>query len=832
MAFDLPPGPTPGSLREKIEWMLQRPFVLAYEVIIEPIGERLRAGVDNLLEQMETALLSYSRPWIARIADAPGLPSEIKDILDRVNAPEGQLEIGAVITVVAGLLIGVVAGAMGPVSRFMSYFVERIVQTGRPDPESLFKMQRRGALDVAQRDSYLDDLGVSDSLKDAFSVIAEVRPGLAELITLWLRGHLDTAAFHGRLREEGVPVALIPDIEKLAQALASPVDLVRFALREVWRTDIRPELLSPDAPGRYYDLMAQQGFDRESAADYWAAHWELPSVGMGFQMYHRLDSFTEADLRALLTRLDILPRYHDQLIKIAYNTYTRVDARRMYAAGVLTADEVYQSYLNQGYDVEKARKLADFAVADAGASDRELTKADILNGYRDGLLSSYEARTMLVDIRYSMEAAIYLLARIDAQRAQKLVDAEVRVIKDLFLNGDLSLTETQSELTALGLQARQIELYVAEWQIDRDGKVKRPTRATLERLYKTGAITQEEFVSTLDAIGYQSKYVDWYLANIALERLAEAEKEEERARKARERVAKDKRKTAYQLAKSELDVEIAEVNAAIAAADVALVEATHERNEALRAALPLEERAAIERDYMLVAHDADEALGQARIVVAGLRAEDKTLRSELAVIGQGLATNIDVAEQARIKAAVASMRVQQARFTDAAAAIVVEIARLKETAAVETDVDILEQYALDLLALQTREKEEKQAITDVGIDISEAAAELGATMAQARRQELETGLASVKVTLADVSERIATAQSAMAATSQAKLAARNAMDAELNRLPGAVQELEILQHYNSLIERIKAQVKGLRVQLSSLRVQKALLTFEYRGPTG
>jgi hypothetical protein len=649
---------------------------------------------------------------------------------------------------------------------------------------------------------------------------------------LWLRGHLDTASFHARLIQEGVPSALVPDIEKLAQALASPVDLVRFALREVWRSDIRPELLSPDAPGKYYELMAQQGFDHDSAADYWAAHWELPSVGMGFQMYHRLDSFTEADLRALLVRLDILPAYHDQLIQIAYSTYTRVDARRMYAAGVLSEGEVLKSYLGQGYDAEKAQKLTDFAIADATANDRELTKADILNGYRDGLLSLHEARGMLVGIRYSMEAAVYLLARIDAQRAQKLVAAEVKVVRDLYLNGDLSETEARSELTTLGLQAKQIDLHIQEWSIDREGKVKRPSRGTLERLYKTGTITQEEFVATLDAIGYQAKYVDWYLRNIALERQSEAERVEERARKERERVAKDKRKTAYQLAKSELDVEIAETGAAIAAADVALAEAAHDRNEALRAALPLEERAQIERDYMLIAHDADEAIGQARIVVADLRAEDKSLRSLLAVLDQSLATNVDVALQEEIKASIAGMRVEQARFTAAAAFIKVEIARLKETAAIETDAAVLEQMALDLLALQTQEAEEKRAITDVGIDIASAMESLGATMVQVRRQELQVNQEAVKIDLAGAGERIATAQSAMAATSQAKQKARNAMDAELTRLPGAVQELEILQRYNSLIERIKAQVKELRVRLSQLRVQKALLTFEYRGPTG
>jgi hypothetical protein len=118
--------------------MLQRPFVLAYENVIEPIGERLRAGVDNLLEQMEQALLGYSRPWVSRILDAPGLPPEIKDTLERVNNPQGQIEIAAVIAIVGGILIGIIQGAMQPVARLCSYFVERITQTGRPDPEALF----------------------------------------------------------------------------------------------------------------------------------------------------------------------------------------------------------------------------------------------------------------------------------------------------------------------------------------------------------------------------------------------------------------------------------------------------------------------------------------------------------------------------------------------------------------------------------------------------------------------------------------------------------------------------------------------------------------------
>lgn len=828
----LPPAPRPGGLGEKIEWILQRPFILVYEAIIQPLGERVRTGVDNFLEQMEQTLLSYSRPFVSRIKEAPGLPPEIKDVLDRVNEPHAQLEIGAVLAVVGGILIGLIQGAIQPVARFMSYFVERITQTGRPDPASLWQMFRRGALEAKQRDSYLDDLGVSDRLKAAFGAISEVRPGLSELITLWLRGHLDTAAFHARLQQEGVPAEFITDIEHLAESTPGPGDLVRFALREVWRDDLRPELLSPNAPGRFFELMEKLGYAREFAEDFWAAHWEIPSVRQGFEMFWRLPGFGESELRQLLTRLDILPAYHDELMQIAYTPYTRVDVRRMYAAGILDADDVLTAYKDIGYDDTKARNMADFAIADAMETDRDLTKADILNGYRDGVLTLSEANEMLQSINFSVEAATFLLARVDAKRAEKLINAEVAIIEDLYLNGDLTLLQVQERLTALGLPARQIELYAQEWKINREGKVKRPSRATLERLYKSGAISQDEFVETLDAIGYQDKYIGWYLRNISLERQVEAEKEEERARKERERVEKDRRKTAYQRDKAELDVEIAEVQAAISAADVALVEAQNDKAEALRAALPLEERAQIERDYMLVDHDADAAIGQARIAVADLRAEDKELRSKLAEIDQSLATNVDVAKQVEIKSSIATMRTDQARFSDAAALLRVEIAQKKVDIEKAEDDEEKATLKIELLELQVAETEERQAITDVGIDIQEAVEELAKTLEEERRQELVAEQAKARIDLADISERIATSQASMAETAAAKTTAKNAMESELTKLPGAVQELEIRQRYDSLIERIKAQVKELRVRLSQLRVQKALLTFQYAGPEG
>ncbi|GAI91377.1 unnamed protein product, partial [marine sediment metagenome] len=160
-------------------------------------------------------------------------------------------------------------------------------------------------------------------------------------------------------------------LEKLAKRIPGPGDLVTFALREVWRPDLRPELLSPNAPGRYYELMAKQGYSREFAEDYWASHWVLPSVRQGFEMFWRIPEFTETDLRALLTRLDILPRYHDNLMAIAYAPWTRVDIRRMHKVGTIPDRAgLERAYGDIGYH---GRQLAGIVDVPLVGEDYKLT---------------------------------------------------------------------------------------------------------------------------------------------------------------------------------------------------------------------------------------------------------------------------------------------------------------------------------------------------------------------------------------------------------------------------------------------------------------------------
>jgi len=819
-------------LREKIEWMLTRPLVLAYEAVIVPLGERLRAGVDSFLEQMEQRLLSYSRPWLGKLLESPDLPPEIRQVLQKVNAPEGQLEVAAVLGAVVGILIGIIQGAMQPISRLMSYFVERLVHTGRPDPGTLVAMLLRGEIDNAHFQSYLADLGYTDDLRDAFVNTIRARIGAGELLTAMHRGEISEGDVRAELHKLSYPDQDIDTIMRIAPSMPGPGDLVRFALREAWDDPVAAKYgYDEGLSGRFVAEMGRQGLSEDWARKFWRAHWDLPGISAGFEMLHR-GIIDRATLAELIKISDIPSYWADRLIQISYTPYTRVDVRRMYAFGILNEEEVYRAYLDIGNDPEHARNLAAFAMASATEDDRELTKADILGGYSAGMLDTNDASVMLESIGYNRDSAMYLLARIDFQRGEKLVKAEVDIIEDLYKNGDITLTDVQSGLTTLGLPGRQIDLLLEEWRIEKEAKIKRPSRATLERLFKSGAIDLDDFTTTLSAIGYQDKYVSWYLRNIALERQVEIEKEEERARKEQQRVVADKRRTGYQLAKAQLDVDVAEIRAAIAASQVALIEAQNERAERLRALLPSAERAEIEREHMTVIHSADAAIGSAKIRISELREQIKRRQTRASEIRESVAGNVDIALQEELKRERLTLRTEISGIREQTAAAETAIRHIREIIITLTEPAEIDEAKADILALQTAIAEYRESIAAIDTQISEIAEAIVAAMSEARKEELGAERDILQTEVAGLEAEIQHLNTEVLTTIAARDTAKREMQLQIAMMPNADQAIDVRQHYDSLIEEIKSRIKTLQANLSTLRVQKALLTVGYRETLG
>ncbi|GAH88789.1 unnamed protein product, partial [marine sediment metagenome] len=208
----------------------------------------------------------------------------------------------------------------------------------------------------------------------------------------------------------------------------------------------------PEAQVHWLEM---QGISRDWAEKYWFAHWEPPSIQAGYEMLHREDVdrpgqsiIDESELDMLYRTVEIPPYWREKLTKIAYLPYTRVDVRRMHDMGVLTDKELIQSYKDLGYDQVHAEKMADFTIRYNQQGDKELTKAQILAGYKEKIFSKADTKQFLLDIEYPDALADYLILMEDYKEAKDLQDDLLSNIKDRYQNNMADEFETRSRLNS------------------------------------------------------------------------------------------------------------------------------------------------------------------------------------------------------------------------------------------------------------------------------------------------------------------------------------------------------------------------------------------------
>ena len=207
-------------------------------------------------------------------------------------------------------------------------------------------------------------------------------------------------------------------------------DLVRMETREVWREEFREELLTPEPTEDFYKYMAKQGFSKFHADSYWAAHWGLPSVGQGYDAYHRLPGFDLEALKKLMVRLDILPFYQDMLIKLAWRLPGAIETRWMYRYGEVPVEALEDLLVKDGLDPEWAPRVARAIAKNQFTGEigklRDNAKADYVKGYRTEPELRAELGTLEIPpswIEYHVADAVS-----DAERAHR--DAKVTIYVD------------------------------------------------------------------------------------------------------------------------------------------------------------------------------------------------------------------------------------------------------------------------------------------------------------------------------------------------------------------------------------------------------------------
>lgn len=334
-------------------------------------------------------------------------------------------------------------------------------------------------------------------------------PNEIDLLAMWLRGIVSEPEFRDAMQHRGWGPDWTTKMQASARLIPPVQDLITMAVREVFDPAIVNRFgQGEDFPPEFAFWAEQQGLTEDWARKYWAAHWGLPSVQMGYEMLHRgvIDKDT---LELLLRAQDVMPFWRQPLIDISFANYTRVDIRRMHKLGVLSTEEVTRAYKDIGYDEEKAANLTRFTVQlntppptrDVKTLD-DLTRSNILAFFKDGVIDRREATNLLRRAGFTDQVIDLLMegAELDIEREERA--AEKDLIIEQAKAGILSFDEAQDRLSGIGLETLERTKAINALVRAQAAATRLPTKADLAKFLKGAIINQAEYLDGMQRLGF------------------------------------------------------------------------------------------------------------------------------------------------------------------------------------------------------------------------------------------------------------------------------------------------------------------------------------------
>lgn len=507
-----PPTPPTGSRRisDWLKYIFEAAIYYWAYTTLGPIGVALEDWISKLLGFKPKPQAAPPNSILDFVLSLPGTPPEakraIQEAMTRANIEQSAV---AVLYSVIGAM-GLIGGPSGVVGRSAAFGTEEVFRTARPSPAELWAMTRRGSLDAGTMQQYLKETGWPDDLITAWADITRPLLSAMDLGAAYLRGEIGEGEFSDDLRKRGYSARDTDVIKALTQLIPGPTDLVRMAVREAWNESVvRTFGYDEGFPAEFGEWTAKQGLSSEWAKRYWRAHWALPSIQLGYEMLHR-GEIDDRELMLLLQASDIPAFWRQKLINISYHPYTRVDARRMFELGVLSEEDVYQSYRDEGYNEERARKLTEWTIKEYGFGQESKMINEALAAFTKGLMNEEETRSVMTQLevpKFQQDADI---AMATLRRQNDLEAEQLKNIQVAYVGMEIDESKARDLLATLNPPGSFIEQTIAVWKVQRERKLKKLTVAQIRDFWVSGIIEEGAVDKEMAKNGYSKQYSEWF----------------------------------------------------------------------------------------------------------------------------------------------------------------------------------------------------------------------------------------------------------------------------------------------------------------------------------
>lgn len=220
---------------------------------------------------------------------------------------------------------------------------------------------------------------------------------------------------------------------------------------------------------------------------------------------------TRAEFDQMFLESRIKNRYLPLLYDMRIRLIPQETARVAYRKGVYSRDQLLRTLMQHGFSAEDAATLAE--MEDVGGDDttRELTRAQILDLYEEGIFATETAVELLRSMGYSEEHTYAMIDLVDLKMVRKYINSAVTRIRSSFLAGKIDITDASAQLDAFGIQSTQRDSYLDVWSIDKGTITKTLTAAQIRQAVKNDLISESEGMERLIAQGYAEDDASLYL---------------------------------------------------------------------------------------------------------------------------------------------------------------------------------------------------------------------------------------------------------------------------------------------------------------------------------
>jgi hypothetical protein len=341
----------------------------------------------------------------------------------------------------------------------VQYAANSVCPQTLPTQAAIDAMYVNGLLEKDQYTCYTKAHGNLPKLHEANAYSQRSRPGMLDVMGLFLADKMKGSEYDERMKQLGVMDDRDRELlERAGETLPGLGELIHLMTRDAFDdAAARKNKLDTEFKEKWTDKAkewaARQRIPDDVAQAAWRAHWVLPSNTEAYSMLHRLRpgrvkkgiEFTAEDAAELLQANDRAPGYIDQLLAISFALPTRTDLKRGYNIDAIDRGDVRQGLLDLGYDEDGAALLL-------GVYDEE--------------------------------------KRLHQQNtATKYLAFTPKTIAAAIANGTMTEMEARRILEYMGLKAGEISAVMDSATVLANSKTRATCLASIRRRYMTGELT-------------------------------------------------------------------------------------------------------------------------------------------------------------------------------------------------------------------------------------------------------------------------------------------------------------------------------------------------------